>query len=369
MIARDLTVELGARTYPVHIRHDAAPELVERIAAMAAGGRVIIISDDTVAPLHAAPIAAALEARGLRAPLLSFPAGEPNKTLATVEALYTRALDAGVDRKTPIIALGGGVVGDVAGFVAATLLRGLPWALVPTTVLSQVDSSVGGKTGVDLPRGKNLVGAFHQPAWVFVDVAHLRTLPPREIRAGLAEAIKHAALADPDLLDRITRDGARLAAGEPEAIAAILPETIAIKAAVVAEDEREAGRRAILNFGHTLGHALEAADGYTALRHGEAVALGMRFAARLSVELCGLEPAAVRRLDAALDACGLPADWAARIDDAVLDRIGADKKIQGPTISTILLHAPGDPRIVPMPLSTFVRHARALARARTEEDR
>ena len=368
MIGRDLVVELGPRRYPVHVRRDARPELVERIAAFAPTGRVIVISDDTVAGLHVSTVVDALRDKGLDAALLTFTPGEENKTLATVHRLYDAALTAGVDRRTPIIAYGGGVVGDVAGFVAATLLRGLPYAQVPTTVLAQVDSSVGGKTGVDLPQGKNLVGAFHQPKWVFVDVAHLATLPAREIRAGLAEAVKHAALADPTMLDRITAAGHALSNGDADALAEVIGRAIQIKADVVADDELEAGKRAILNFGHTLGHALEAATGYTELRHGEAVALGMRFAARLSVSLCGLDPDAVLRIDAALDACHLPADWARRVDDDVLARVASDKKIHGQCIDTILLADIGDPRIVPLPIPTFVRDARSLARSWTEED-
>ncbi len=369
MKGRDLLVELGARRYPVHIRRDARPELIERIAAFAPGGRVIVISDDTVARLHARPVVDALVDRGLDAKLLQFTPGEQNKTLATVERLYAQALDAGVDRQTPIIAFGGGVVGDVAGFVAATLLRGLPYAQVPTTVLAQVDSSVGGKTGVDLPRGKNLVGAFHQPRWVFVDVAHLATLPARELRAGLAEAIKHAALADGALLDHIAAAGHGLSTGDLDGLAEVICRAIEIKAEVVVDDELEAGRRAILNLGHTLGHALEAATGYTELRHGEAVALGLRFAARLSVAKAGLDPDAVLRIDAALDACHLPADWARRIDDDVLAKVASDKKIHGQYIRTILLAGIGDPRIVPLPIDTFVQDARSLARSWTEEDR
>ncbi len=368
MIGHDLIVDLGPRRYPVHVRRDARPELIERITAFAPGGRVIIISDDTVARLHAAPVADALKHKGLDAALLQFTPGEENKTLATVRRLYDDALAAGVDRQTPIIAFGGGVVGDVAGFVAATLLRGLPYAQVPTTVLAQVDSSVGGKTGVDLPQGKNLVGAFHQPKWVFVDVAHLETLPAREIRAGLAEAIKAAALADPTMLDRITARGHALSTGDPDALGEVIGRAIQIKADVVVDDELEAGRRAILNFGHTLAHALETATGYTELRHGEAVALGMRFAARLSTTLCGLDPQDVLRLDAALDACRLPADWARRIDDDVLAHVASDKKIHGQCIRTILLRAIGDPQIVPLPIPTFVRDARSLARSWTEED-
>jgi 3-dehydroquinate synthase len=368
-VNRDLEVSLpgeSARPCPIHLRRDALPELVERTAALAATGRVVVITDETVAPLHAAPLVAALRDRAVTVHLLAIAPGEHHKTLATVHALYQTALTAGIDRHTPVIALGGGVVGDIAGFVAATLLRGLPWALVPTTVLAQVDSSIGGKTGVDLPHGKNLVGAFHQPRWVFVDTAYLATLPARETRAGLAEAVKHAALADPPLLDRIARDASRLVAGDLDALAPIIAAAIAIKAAIVAADPGDTGRRAILNFGHTLGHALEAATDYRELRHGEAVALGMRFAARLAVTRAGLPGADVARIDAALDALGLPADWARRIDDPTLARVAMDKKIKAHCIDVILLHALGDPCVVPLPIDTFAEDARALARAEKE---
>lgn len=369
VLPHDLYVELGARRYPVHLRRDALAELVERIAALATTGHAVVISDETVAGLHAEPLLAGLRDKALRTTLLTFPAGEVNKTLATVSALYEGALDAGVDRQTPIVAFGGGVVGDVAGFVAATLLRGLPYVQLPTTVLAQVDSSVGGKTGVDMPHGKNLVGAFHQPRWVFADMAWLATLDPRETRAGLAEAVKHGALSDPALLDRITALGSALQAGEPDALAEIIGAAFAIKARIVAADEREAGLRAVLNLGHTVAHALEAATGYAELRHGEAVALGLRCATRMSAVRCGLPAEAVARVDAALDACGLPADWARRIDDDVLARVATDKKIQGQSIKVVLLGALGDPRVIPTPISAFADDVRALTRRAAEEDR
>lgn len=362
---RDLTIALTGtpdRAYPVHLRRDARPELVERIGALAATGRVIIVSDATVAPLHAAPVAAALRDRGLTVTLLDFPAGEPHKTLATLTGLYDRALTAGLDRQTPVIALGGGVTGDLGGLLAATLLRGLPLVQVPTSVLAAVDSSVGGKTGVDTPHGKNLIGAFHQPRFVFCDLAHLATLPARETRAGLAEAVKHAVIADPELLDQITRDGARLAAGDLDALAPVIPRAIAIKAALVRDDEHDRGRRAVLNLGHTLGHALEAASDYT-LRHGEAIALGLRFAARHSVLRAGLDPRAVDRIDAALDALELPADWAPRVDADVLARLASDKKINAHSIDAIVLGALGDARVMPLALDRYVADVHALAAA------
>ncbi|MCA9537892.1 MAG: 3-dehydroquinate synthase [Myxococcales bacterium] len=364
----DLPVELGERRYAVHVRRDALPELIERTAACASTGRVIVITDETVAALHAGPFAEGLRARGLHAPVLAVPAGEAHKTLATVSHLYDRCLAEGVDRHTPIVALGGGVIGDLGGFVAATLLRGLPLIQAPTTVLAQVDSSVGGKTGVNLPHGKNLVGAFHQPAFVFADVAWLATLDARDRRAGLAEAIKHAALAAPALLDRIARDAAGLIAGDPAALLPIIADAIAIKARIVAADEREAGARKLLNLGHTLGHAIEAAEGYGELRHGEAIALGLRVAARLSRAQLGLPAEHVARLDAALDACGLPGDWRRHLRPEVFARVARDKKIRGEWVDTILLRHLGDPTVVPQPITGFIEAVTALGDDPAQEE-
>lgn len=354
-------VELGARSYPVWFRTDALTELTAHAAALAVTGKAIVVTDATVAALHAAPWVETLRARGVRVTLLVMPAGEAHKTLATVQGFYDAAVAAGVDRQTPVIAFGGGVVGDVAGFLAATLLRGLPFAQVPTTVLAQVDSSVGGKTGVNLAAGKNLVGAFHQPRWVFVDGALLRTLPRREIQSGLAEVIKHGALARPALLDAVAERAPRLLVGDAGALRAVIAPAVAVKAAVVAADEREQGQRAVLNLGHTLGHAIEAEAGYGALTHGEAVALGLRYAAWLSVHRAGLPPADAARIERALDAVDLPRDWRGWLRPEVIARVAKDKKVRGECVQFVLLAGLGRPRLETLPLSELSATAAAAA--------
>ena len=354
-----LDLALGERSYPIFFRNDATAELAGLVEAL--GPRCVVVTDSTVRDLHCQAFVEALRARGREVALLVMPAGEAHKTLETVARFYGECVAFGVDRATSVVAFGGGVVGDVAGFLAATMLRGLPWVQVPTTVLAQVDSSVGGKTGVNLPEGKNLVGAFHQPRWVFIDTAFIGTLPTRDIAAGLSEAIKHATLAAPGLLSEIEARAPALVRGDAAALQDVVQRAVAIKAEIVAADERETGQRALLNFGHTLGHAIEAEAGYGALRHGEAVALGMRFAARLSTVKTALTPRAVSRLDGALDACGLPKDWAAHISAPVLARVARDKKIRGQWVDAVLLHDLGDPRIVRMPLIDFQTRARQMA--------
>lgn len=363
MTDSQLEVELGDRSYPVLFRNGATPELAERIESVASTRRVVVVSDSNVAPLHARPLIEALAARGLHVDLLEMPAGEAHKHLGTLSTLYDRCFDLRVDRRTVVVALGGGVVGDVAGLLAATLLRGVPLVQVPTSVLAQVDASVGGKTAVNHAAGKNLIGTFYQPRLVFVDAAWLGTLPAREVRCGLAEVIKHGAISDTSILDRVIEyaDALRQDPPKPEILRAVVEPSVAVKAAVVAEDERESGRRAILNFGHTLGHAIEAEAGYGVLTHGEAVALGMGFAARLSVAHCGLSSDAVRRLDDAILACGLPVDWTSWIRAEVLTRIGSDKKVRGDAVQFVLLRRLGDPAIVPLPLESVEGRAIALA--------
>lgn len=356
-----LIVELGERGYPIWFRNGATAELAARVAELAPTGRAVIITDAHVGPLHAGPVAEALRDRGLAATVLEVPAGEAHKTLETVAGLYDRCLTAGVDRVTPVVALGGGVVGDLAGFVAATLLRGLPWVQAPTSVLAQVDACVGGKTGVDHLRGRNLIGAFHQPCFVLADAAWLATLPPREVRAGLAEVVKHAALAEPALLDRINALGPRLRDRDVEALRAVIVPAVQVKVQIVAADEREEGPRMVLNLGHTLGHALEAVHGPERLRHGEAVALGTSCAAELSRARGWLSGDELFRLHAALIACGLPTDWRGFLTPAVLDQVAMDKKVRGDQVNYILLHGLGDPRIVPMPLAELRDAVQRLA--------
>ncbi len=357
----DLSVDLGERSYPIFFRPHGQDELAERVLGEAKTGKVIIITDKNVGPLYAQGLADSLRNRGLRVALLDFPAGEPHKNLDTVRRIYERCLQFGVDRETPIVGFGGGVVGDLAGFVAATLLRGLPFIQVPTTILSQVDSSVGGKVGVNLAEGKNLIGAFHQPKWVLIDPQCLATLGIDERRAGLAEAVKHGALADADLLDEIAQNADALLNADVDSLMKVLPRAVAIKAEVVSQDEEERGVRATLNLGHTLGHAFEADCGYRGLRHGEAVALGLRAILQISRSRMGLSLRAEERISAALDALDLPSSWAERMRPSVLDRVDLDKKNLGTSVRVVLLRDIGDPVVVAMPRDEFKEQVSALA--------
>ena len=344
-----MAINLGERSYAVHFRADGLKELSERIDVAARARRVAIITDENVAPLHLMPLLSGLNARGLSVTSCQIRPGEAEKHLGTVSALYDGLLGWGMQRGTLIVALGGGVVGDIAGFVAGTLLRGIAWVGIPTTVLSQVDSSVGGKVGVNHASGKNLIGLFHQPTFVWVDTAYLRTLPTREARAGFAEVVKHAILGDEPLLPMLTRPAPDLLSAEPEVLLEILKRAVRVKADIVARDEHESGPRMALNLGHTLAHALEAETGYSAMNHGEAVALGLSFVTEwaASRELPRTTADAVL---AALKGLGFDIDWRAWVNrlnlEHLLDRIDADKKnVQG-EVHWIVPRGAGDMEIV-----------------------
>ncbi len=321
--------------YPVLIEPGLIGRLPELLALHLPGARHAVISDETVDRLYGGAAGTAER--------LSFPAGERSKTRETWSGLTDRLLAAGFGRDTGIVALGGGVVGDLAGFVAATLARGVPLVQVPTTLLAMVDASIGGKTGVDTPMGKNLVGAFHPPVAVLTDPEVLRTLPERERRAGLAEAIKHALVADAAHLEWLIANADALLAGETGRLTTVIRRSVEIKAAIVGGDEREAGRRAVLNAGHTVAHALEQVSGY-AIPHGHAVGLGLiaeaELARRLGVADRAL-PDAVRR---ALNAAGLPVIVPAALDaDALMAAMATDKKNREGIPRFALLAAPGQP--------------------------
>jgi len=276
------------------------------------------------------------------------PDGERSKSLPRARKLYDALLDFEADRSTAVIALGGGVVGDLAGFVAATWMRGVPFVQVPTTMLAMADASVGGKVAVDLPRGKNLVGAFHQPRLVWMDLATLRSLPRRQLAAGLAEVIKHGAIRDPELFERLERDVERVLALEPAPSLDVLARSCAIKAEVVSQDEREAGLRMLLNFGHTLAHAVETLLGYRRLLHGEAVAIGMVFAARRS-EVLGHAPGGTAdRLEALLRRAGLPTAPPALSRRAYLSALRVDKKRRDAHVRFVVLRGIGQADTVPL---------------------
>lgn len=302
-----VTVDLGPRSYDVNV----APGLLASLGTVAAGigdvRQVVVITDTTVKELYGRQATESLTAAGLDVTLIDFPAGEAHKTLATAGMLYDKlfAITPAVDRNCLIVALGGGVPGDIAGMVAATALRGMRWLQCPTTLLADVDASVGGKTGVDHPAGKNLIGAFHQPSGVVIDVTTLKTLPPDQLQSGLAECVKHAVIRDPGLMDFIEQNAEAIGACDQDVMTDLIARNVAIKAGVVAADERETGQRAHLNFGHTVGHGIEAFVGYGEITHGQCVALGM-IAACILAERKGLIDASLRqRLVAILRRLGL----------------------------------------------------------------
>ena len=300
-----LTVALGARSYPIHVGAGLLARSGELLAALPAP-YVVVVTNPVVAQHHLAPLQGALAAAALRHDVIVVPDGEQHKDWATLHHVHTRLLELGADRSTTLLALGGGVIGDLAGFAAATYQRGVPLVQVPTTLLAQVDSSVGGKTAVNHPLGKNMIGAFHQPLLVLSDTDTLRTLPQREYVAGIAEVIKCGAVRERALFEWLEMNMERLLERDPAALAHAITESCRIKAAIVAADERERGERALLNFGHTFGHAIEAGTGYGAWLHGEAVAAGMILAARLSQRVAGLSAAEGDRLHALVARAGLP---------------------------------------------------------------
>jgi 3-dehydroquinate synthase len=310
--------------------------------------RAFVISDEQVWEAHGERVSAILTASGFEIVTTKVPAGEESKSLALAGELYAWLAAARAERREPIIAFGGGVVGDLAGFVAATYLRGVPLVQVPTSLLAMVDSSVGGKTGVNLPAGKNLVGAFLQPGLVVVDPALLMTLPPREQRSGWAEVIKYAffdrtvpGLTGPPLLPIMSEEADALRALSEPLCSGVITQCLRIKAAVVEQDERETGLRRVLNLGHTIGHAIEAVAGYGRYTHGEAVALGTRAAAHLSARRGLCDPALVAQVDTIFDAFGLPARIEGCSAAALLDRLGSDKKVRAGRVNWILPTDPG----------------------------
>ncbi len=326
--------------------------------------RVLVVSDSGVAPLYAPEALASLRRAGIAAALEVVPRGERSKRPEMLARLWRRLAREGADRGDAVVALGGGVVGDLAGFAAATWLRGVPWVAVPTTLLAQVDSAVGGKTAVDLPEGKNLAGAFHQPAGVLVDAETLATLPARQVRAGLAEVVKTGMAVDAGLFRECERRRAALAAADRRALAAVAERAVRAKARVVTRDEREGGPRTALNFGHTAGHALEAALGYRRLLHGEAVAIGMRVAGRLSAELAGLPGRDLARLESLLDDLVLPRRAPPVPAERWLAATSLDKKRAGGNVRWVLTPRVGFASVPRLISGRLVRAALLAAGAR-----
>lgn len=333
-IRHTLSVALGARSYPIVIGdgllgggYDLGPHI--------RGRDCLIVSNETVAPLYLDALAACVS--GVRTESVVLPDGEAHKTLETMSRILDALVAARAARDVAVVALGGGVVGDIAGFAAASYMRGVDFVQVPTTLLAQVDSSVGGKTGVNHAAGKNLIGAFHQPRCVLIDTHTLTSLPERELAAGLAEVVKYGAIVDADFFAWLEANIDGLVERDRDLLAAAIARSCELKAEVVSEDEREAGRRAILNFGHTFGHAIERCQGYGDWLHGEAVAAGMVMAARLS----GLPDTDVDRLSGLLRRAGLPVTPPAIGSDRLLDAMGLDKKVLGNRLRFVLLERLG----------------------------
>jgi 3-dehydroquinate synthase len=333
---RTLNVALDERSYPIHIGSGliADPGL---ILPYLKTRRVAVVTNDVVGPLYLAPFVAGLKAQGLRVTEIVLPDGEAHKDWATLNLIFDGLLGDRCDRSTTLIALGGGVIGDMTGFAASTYQRGVPFIQVPTTLLSQVDSSVGGKTAINHPLGKNMIGAFYQPKLVLADIGVLNTLPDRELRAGLAEVIKYGLIRDLPFLEWLETNIHRLLARDPEALAEAVERSCRNKAEVVAIDETEQGERATLNLGHTFGHAIETGLGYGEWLHGEAVAAGAVMAADLSRRLGWLSDADVARVRAIHERAGLPVKGAALGAERYLELMAHDKKVSDGTLRLVLL--------------------------------
>jgi 3-dehydroquinate synthase len=336
-----VNVALGERSYPIHI----GAELLDRpelLLPHLAQPRVAIVTNDVVGPLYLERLQRSLAGADVAALPITLPDGEAHKNWATLNHILDTLLQQRCERKTTLIALGGGVIGDLTGFAAAIYLRGVPFIQVPTTLLAQVDSSVGGKTGINHPLGKNMIGAFYQPRLVLADTATLATLPERELAAGLAEVIKYGLILDAAFFDWLEANIARLSARDPEALAYAIGRSCEIKAAVVAGDERESGTRALLNLGHTFGHAVEAGLSYGTWLHGEAVAAGIVMAARLSQRMGLLAQPDVERVESLMSRAGLPVRPPALGVERYLDLMGMDKKVEGGKLRLILLERIGE---------------------------
>jgi len=367
-----LHVPMGDRSYDIHVGEGAIARAGDILKDILRAPRAVIVTDENVANAWLQPLRASLNGAGIKTREIILPAGEHTKSLEHLNGLLDDLLEHNIDRKTTLIALGGGVVGDLTGFAAAVVLRGIDFVQVPTTLLSQVDSSVGGKTGIDTRYGKNLIGAFHQPRCVIADTLTLDTLPMRERLCGYAEVVKYGVINDRDFFDWLQDNAKKLLDGDPAARREAILRSCANKAEIVAADEREAGLRALLNLGHTFAHALEAQVGFDdKLKHGEAVAIGMVMALELSARLAMINEAEGDLLRDHLNDVGLPTDlrglaganWTA---DALLEHMGRDKKTQAGKLTFILARGIGhsfvandvDPAIVSDVLDAFIKDAR-----------
>ena len=341
-----LTVSLAERSYPIHIGHGLLSR-GELLLPYLQHGKVAVVTNTTVAPLYLDRVKASLAHHRIRVIVIILPDGERHKNWETLNRIFDALLQNRCDRGTPVLALGGGVIGDLAGFAAATYMRGVPFIQVPTTLLAQVDSSVGGKTGINHPLGKNMVGAFWQPRAVIADTSTLDTLPDRELSAGIAEVVKYGLIRDPEFFEWNERHASELLARRPELLMDAIRRSCQNKAEVVAADEREAGERALLNLGHTFGHAIENALGYGNFLHGEAVAAGTVLAARLSLAMGLLDEADLKRIVSVYRLARLPVTAPDLGVDRYLELMGLDKKVQEGRLRLVLLRRLGEAFVCP----------------------
>ncbi len=352
-----VNVELGARRYPIYVGAGCLRELGTKLAETRCGAGVAVVTNSTVADLYLDRTLASLRDAAFEPIAIQIPDGEEHKNLAWLAFVYDKLIDAGIERNGAVIALGGGVVGDLAAFAAATYLRGIPCVQVPTTLLAQVDSAIGGKTGINHVAGKNLIGAFAQPRFVLADVETLRTLPRRELTAGLAEVIKYGIILDPGLFSLIENQLPAVQRLERDLVARIVRMCCTLKALVVGEDETESGYRAVLNFGHTIAHGLESLTEYKQYLHGEAVAIGMVAAARISRRLGFCPDGDYQRIRRLLERCGLPTEVPADLRGAPLAlALRTDKKARGGLINFVCLDAIGKTRFERLTCDEIVKH-------------
>lgn len=341
-----IRVELGRRSYEILVGSQLLVQTGEHLAALDKGRRALVVTNPLVWDLYGADVEQGLRAAGFSWQVAVLPEGEEHKTLASVQSLYDQALEAGLDRQSWIIAVGGGVIGDMAGFAAATFMRGINFAQIPTTLLAQVDSSIGGKTGVNHPRGKNLIGAFYQPRLVVSDTDTLRSLPNQEWSAGLAEVVKYGMIWNEFFFEFLEQNKDEIWSRQVQSIQEVVRASCSIKAQVVSQDEQERGLRAILNFGHTFGHGLEALGQYKEWKHGEAVAVGMCIACRLAVRAGWLKETALVRLEKLLTAFQLPVRAAGVDPEALWQAMLHDKKGEEGKLTFILPDRIGGVKIV-----------------------
>ena len=350
-----IVVPLGERTYRVVIGRGTRHSLARRLRDLGAVSSVLFVTDSQIGPHWGRALASELRSHGHAVSQLEIAPGEQAKTLETVDAIWQAGLDAGLDRGSVMVGLGGGVVGDLSGFAASTLLRGVRVVHAPTTLLAMVDSAIGGKTGFDTRHGKNLIGTFHQPSLVLTDVETLSSLPVEERRAGLAEVVKSAWIDGEASVAQLEADAQALADGDEAATVRAIRMAVKLKVRIVCEDEREGGARALLNLGHTLAHAIEASSGYAGIRHGEAVAIGMVAACRVAKKLDRLEAQDVERAQQLLDRLGLPTAVEPYLGERVLSFLSADKKRKGSKLNYIAPGRPGQVSIVPMTLDELTQ--------------